>query len=141
MKRCCRSLLRERQDATAETPSPKALRASLRFQKVLRARRWGWEPTGMRVMRESVRVRMIARSAEASSATRSMAGLASGSEGAKRMAEGEAPTSTGLATRRLRISTGVTRPAARSATYMRPASLERMAEAGAEPRSMVSATS
>jgi hypothetical protein len=93
------------------------------------------------VIRESVRVRITARSAEDSSTTSSMEGVSSGSEGTKRIAYGETPTEMGLATRRLRMSTGVMRPEARSATYMRPASLERTAEEGAEPRSMVSAIS
>ena len=105
------------------------------------ARRWGCEATGMRVMRESVRVRMTARSEEDSSTTRSMGGCAPGSVGEKRMTEGKAPTVMGLPTRRLRTSRGMTRPAARSATYISAASGARMPLAGAKPRSMVSPSS
>jgi len=83
-----------------------------------------------------VRVRITAMSSEDSSTTRSMGGLASGSVSVKRMAEGAAPTVVGRATRRLRMSTGMTRPATRSVTYMAEASSVMMALVGAEPRSM-----
>ena len=52
------------------------------------------------------------------------------------MAEGPAPTEMGLPTRRLRMSRGMMRPEARSATYISEASGVAMAVLGAEPRSM-----
>ena len=52
------------------------------------------------------------------------------------MAEGEAPTEMGLPMRRFRMSTGMMRPAARSATYISEASGVAIAVAGAEPRTM-----
>jgi len=87
-------------------------------------------------MRESVRVRMMARSPEDSLTTRSMAGRAAGSELSKRMVPGVAPTLMGLSMRRLEISTGTTRLAALSATYILKESRVMMALAGAEPRGM-----
>src|SRR5271167_1524376 len=63
--------------------------------KSLTARRWGCEPTLIIVRRESVRVRITARSPEPSLTTRSMAGDAPGSVGSKRMAKGEATTLMG----------------------------------------------
>ena len=83
-----------------------------------------------------MRVRMTARSPEDSFTTRSIVGRAEGSEVSKRMAAGVAPTLMGLSMRRLAMSTGMTRLAALSATYIRPESALMSASVGAEPRSM-----
>ncbi len=86
-----------------------------------------------------MRVRIMAMSPEDSLATRSIGDFAPRSVGEKRMKLGQAPTEIGRASmRRLRTSTGMTREAARSETYISEASELMMAKAGAEPRSMES---
>src|SRR5271156_817603 len=100
------------------------------------ARREGCGPMGITVRRESVRVRMMARSPEDSFTTRSIVGRAEGSDVSKRIAAGVAPTLMGLSMRRLEMSTGMTRLAALSATYILPESALMRALVGAEPRSI-----